>query len=178
MSAKTVQRFDKLFANGEKPALPDRSKPHAVDRGFADQDPGALGTPKRVEPAPPVNQVSQASQQDKSTVGSLQHGTSHQNSQTVNVDSSEDSDDYDSAFNFRPMPKMKSTMGKMPEGWRSAINAFPALDQSGNPLAGVYCQVDLAARFPYRYLERDASERVAKHFFNEGKFWEMNTWPM
>ncbi|KAL9624213.1 MAG: hypothetical protein Q9160_001460 [Pyrenula sp. 1 TL-2023] len=179
MSAKTLQRFDKLFTNGEKPSLPDRSKPHAVDQGFADEESHALDISTHVEPASSMNQPSRASQNTNTAKGNSQHDTLPQISQAVYVDSSEESDDYGSAFNVRPMPKMKSNMGKMPEGWRTALNAFPALNQSGKPLVGVYCQVEFVAKFPYKYLERDArdaAERVAKHFFNAGKFWESNTW--
>lgn len=58
----------------------------------------------------------------------------------------------------------------------SFSRTFAEKDQYGNPLVGVYCAIEMLAKFPYKFLEENASERVAKHFFNEGKFWERNEW--
>ncbi|KAJ9609182.1 hypothetical protein H2200_006954 [Cladophialophora chaetospira] len=47
---------------------------------------------------------------------------------------------------------------------------FPAADEVGNPVKGHFCQFNLAAKFPYKYMN-DANDRVSRHFFASNKFY-------
>lgn len=40
-----------------------------------------------------------------------------------------------------------------------------------------FCPWLAVSRFPYKYVRGDDSDRIAKSFFDQGKFWE-RTWDM
>ncbi|KKY16848.1 putative qde-2-interacting protein [Phaeomoniella chlamydospora] len=46
-----------------------------------------------------------------------------------------------------------------------------ACDDSENTLATKFCALALIAVFPYKFISKDASDRVAKRFFDQGKIW-------
>lgn len=178
MSLSRLEKFDKLFANDTKPAIPDRTKPHAVDQGFITNEilisheiesshhPKMEADPVRAQKQmKSVQVVAKPVEASPPSIGDIDQ-----------ITSSEDSDDYVSTFKFRRAPKMRVRSGN--DRPLTSPQNFPEKDQNGNLLAGVYCQIEVFSRFPYKCVEQNASERVAKHFFNEGKFWEQNTWTM
>ena len=46
----------------------------------------------------------------------------------------------------------------------------PSGDGDGNSVVGRYCQFNLAAKFPYKYMN-DPNDRVSRHFFAANKFY-------
>lgn len=47
---------------------------------------------------------------------------------------------------------------------------FPTKDAQGNSTGSHFCQLTLAAKFPYKYMN-DANDRVSRHFFASNKFY-------
>jgi len=76
------------------------------------------------------------------------------------------------------IPKGKTSQSAQPneqlddEGSSEVENeALPSEDAYGNAATGHFCLFNLLAKFPYKYIE-DANDRVSRHFFAGGKFYE------
>lgn len=53
---------------------------------------------------------------------------------------------------------------------------LPTSKPCGIPVTGHFCQFDLVAKFPYKYMN-DSNDRVSRHFFANNKFYN-RTWDM
>ena len=53
----------------------------------------------------------------------------------------------------------------------------PLEDRFGNPLVSQFCCFSLILVFPYKFISKKSSDRVAKRFFDGGKVWNYD-WEM
>lgn len=53
---------------------------------------------------------------------------------------------------------------------------LPTSSKHGKPVTGHFCQFNLVAKFPYKYMN-DTNDRVSRHFFAANKFYD-RTWDM
>lgn len=60
---------------------------------------------------------------------------------------------------------------------RSRSSSTSSTYSEHGTVTGTFCPLVLASKFPYKYLRTDTSDKVAKRFFDEGKFWR-RPWKM
>lgn len=193
MALSKSQRLNLLFEDGELPPVPDQSKPHIADEAF---------TPK---PQPHHDTDNVAKSPSTEENGAETNAAIHSLNASVPVPvSSEDEDDeYISAFvqKMKPVQEITSSKRKnkrkgrnsrildetMKTGEKHAATSvlsggdvsksFHTPSSHHEVSTGQFCPLIAASRYPYKFVHRDSSDRVAKKFFDEGKFWALE-WNM
>jgi hypothetical protein len=75
--------------------------------------------------------------------------------------------------NKNPNPDSRSTSHNMDPRATVWTGSKPDLRPAeGATKLGTFCAISSVAKFPYKYIDKEHSERVADRFFNEGKFWD------
>jgi hypothetical protein len=203
MATPVAERFEKIFANIAKPALPDPTQPHIADTELAKSEPSKLKEPDNFK-TPDVSQVKRKFLQE-----------TRQAARDF-IFSSEDEDDYvNGCKNNAKSEMLEKTRGKgrrkplqgagshkgnnkdgqlyssaaltdsslptsmrYPEDFKAGnmINKLPTHDIDGNKAIGHFCILSLVSKFPYKYM-KDPSDQVSKRFFAANKFyareWDM-----
>ncbi|ETN46171.1 uncharacterized protein HMPREF1541_00355 [Cyphellophora europaea CBS 101466] len=106
--------------------------------------------------------------------------------------SSDEDDDYVKAFTSKPQMKpTKPQNSKQQSQGHVRVQSGadehqkyegvsrpspPTSDKHGKSVTGHFCSFNLAAKFPYKYLD-DPNGQVSRHFFANGKFFE-RTWDL
>ena len=185
MEPSKVDRLNLLFDGEDRPPLPDGTKPHVADQDLIHASgsewqksniPSTASYPRTIPKAEPPPE----------------------NRRDIElVSSSDDDDEYVASFKAKSRPKLdltKASNTKQKNKRRKGKNSpSPTMEKSNDQrkvdsarsrssstssiysehgvLTGSYCPIILASKFPYKYLRAETSDKVAKRFFDEGKFW-------
>lgn len=178
-------RQDRLNALLKAQNIPSPARPIPGEKTFAEKELDAV-------------KARQAAWSNPPTVNDAQKVTTSEPNHYEPEMSSDNDDEYAAAFTKKPVMK-NSTTGKrrggnpaQTSGSRNSRNRrqgpehfdtdeefreeLPRADKHGNPITGHFCVFGLVSKFPYKYME-DGNDRVSRHFFAYGKFFD-RTWDL
>ena len=200
METSVEDRFANLFTSGIRPPLPDLDRPHLAETEEAPitdanhtkwKIPDVAQYPRRVggeqpKPASGADLLTSSDDDDyvaafssKPKMKSRKSRTKKKKPQPRKMPEP-DAFGYPSGSHIEPkgqigyVPRDKDSkvVGKDEADHDMAMNqALAPEDEQGNPAVGHFCQLDLVAKFPYKYMV-DENDRVSRHFFTNNKFYQ------
>lgn len=199
MEPSRVDRLDLLFEGDHRPPLPDPSKPHIAEQDLAaslksmliqTQVPTTASCPRDLtRPAllPENNDKNDqihSSEEDEYLAHFVEKSKPKLNpklgqSKSSNQKNAKSSASRKSKFQNCRKAGLEAYSGNTSkhESAYSRSTTTPSTYSEEGFLIGSFCPLLAVSRFPYKYIGEDAGDRVAKLFFDQGKFWS-RAWQM